>query len=34
MRGPRIEPCDDPPYFNVPASEKASIQTKNFLFEG
>ena len=29
--GPRIEPCT--PYFNVPASEKTSIQNKNLLFE-
>ena len=30
--GSRIEPCGAP-YFNVPVSEKTSIQTKNFLFE-
>ena len=28
--GPSIEPCGTP-YFNVPASEKTSIQTKNFV---
>ena len=28
----RIDPCGTP-YFNVPVSEKTSIQTKNFLFE-
>ena len=30
--GPRIKPCSTP-YCNVPALEKTSIQTKNFLFE-